>query len=71
MHGAYGVMVSTRACGARSEGSNPSRHPFNQPHEQRKALSVGECLRSVIFLITSSVFCKKIQCPIRPEGLWC
>ena len=27
-NGAYGVMVSTWACGAHSEGSNPSRHPF-------------------------------------------
>lgn len=26
-NGAYGVMVSTWACGAHSEGSNPSRHP--------------------------------------------
>src|SRR3989344_647354 len=26
-HGAYGVMVSTRACGALSQGSNPCRHP--------------------------------------------
>mgnify|MGYP006908203102 CR=1 FL=1 len=26
--GVYGVMVSTRACGALSSGSNPDRHPF-------------------------------------------
>ena len=30
-NGAYGVMVSTWACGAHSEGSNPSRHPLYLP----------------------------------------
>ena len=29
-HGAYGVMVSTRACGALSQGSNPCRHPMKE-----------------------------------------
>ena len=30
LHGAYGVMVSTRACGALSQGSNPCRHPMKR-----------------------------------------
>ncbi len=40
LHGAYGVMVSTRACGALSQGSNPCRHPMEglrqnpESHEQ-------------------------------------
>lgn len=28
-HGAYGVAVSTRACGALSSGSTPDRHPMH------------------------------------------
>lgn len=27
LNGAYGVMVVTRVCGTRREGSIPSRHP--------------------------------------------
>ena len=27
VYGGYGVMVSTRACGAFSSGSNPDSHP--------------------------------------------
>lgn len=48
MNGAYGVMVSTTACGAVSSGSNPDRHPIKKKAPETNAGAFFETNRRLL-----------------------